>query len=334
VTPGLTKPKMQLETIGQRLDKETIWDPAAAHYGGWNPVGLLAQGRLFQLMLARPSSQPEEVPIAHVLKLPRPEQAREALPQFLLKREAEVARTVADPRIVSILDSQLEVPPFFLVLPLLEGESLKKMLVSRRPTLLQALWIARQVVQGLAALEKAGWNHGDLKPSNIHVNPRGHVTLLDLGFARRKDQPGWHEEYLLMGTPIYMAPELFTSSNGGDIRSDLYSIGVILFEMVAGRPPIIGTSLQELYSRKLTEPPPRLKNFCPEVPPQLDRLVRKLLSRNPLRRPQTAHEVAERMVDLEISLIGRRFGTDSRSCSGPEERKERDPPTMPISRST
>jgi serine/threonine protein kinase len=325
---------MQVETIGQRVEKEIIWDQASARFGGWNPVGLLAQGRVFQLMLARPSSQSEEVPIAHVLKVPRPDQAHEHLPQLLLKREAEVARSVVDPRIVSILDSHLEVPPFFLVLPLLEGQSLKNILVSRRPTVLQALWIARQVVQGLAALEKAGWNHGDLKPSNIHVNPRGHVTLLDLGFARRRHEHGWKEEHLLMGTPIYMAPELFTSSNGGDIRSDLYSLGVILFEMVAGRPPILGTSLQELYSRKLTEPPPRLNRFCPEVPPQLDRLVRKLLSRNPLRRPQSAHEVAERIVDLEISLIGRRFGADSRRCSGPDKSDERGPLTMPVGSST
>ncbi len=321
---------MDVQTFRELLDKEGMMAQTPAPWGSWNAVGKLAEGRLFQLILARPGAQPAEVPIAHVIKLPRPEKALEPLPNLLLHREAEVTRSITDPRIVSVLDSQLLAPPFFLVLPLLEGQSLKTMLVSRRPTVLQALWIARQVVQGLAALEKAGWNHGDLKPSNIHINPRGHVTLLDLGFARRREEHGWKEEHLLMGTPIYMAPELFTSSNGGDIRSDLYSLGVILFEMVAGRPPILGTSLQELYSRKLTEPPPRLNSFCPEVPLQLDRLVRKLLSKNPLRRPQTAHEVAERIVDLEISLIGKRFGADARSCFDPEETEERGPLTMPV----
>ena len=125
-------------------------------------------------------------------------------------------------------------------MPWLEGASLAARLADGQQFgVPEALWIARQTAEALDALHAAGWMHGDVTPGNIHVSPTGHVTLLDLNFARRSDEIGSAVDRPIMGTCSYLAPEYLTSALRPDIRSDIYSLGVVLFEMSFGASAVL-----------------------------------------------------------------------------------------------
>ncbi|MGA2032547.1 MAG: serine/threonine-protein kinase [Thermoguttaceae bacterium] len=171
----------------------------------------------------------------------------------------------------------------------------------------RALWIARQTAQALQALDDQGWTHGDVKPSNIFLSPQGHVTLLDLGFARRHEQSGSAVDRLILGTCNYIAPEHITSTLGSDIRSDIYSLGVVLYQLLSGRLPYEAHDLAELATRHRRTSPPRLRRLIPQIAPEVARLAEQMLAKNPLRRPQTPRELVKRLVALEISTFSERM---------------------------
>jgi eukaryotic-like serine/threonine-protein kinase len=192
-------------------------------------------------------------------------------------------------------------------MPWLEGMTLGRWLAAgQRFDLPGALWIARQAAEGLGALATAGWIHGDVKPSNIFVSPEGHVTLVDLGFARRYGNTVSVDGRRVMGTIEYLAPENLTSSGGADPRSDIYSLGVVLFELLAGRVPFEGCDLVELAAHHKQTAPPDLRCTAPQLPAEAASLVRQMLSKDPLRRPQTPREVVARLVALEIATFSER----------------------------
>jgi len=254
------------------------------------------------------------LPPAYAIKCLRPELEHEARAVAFLAREAAVAQSVKNRRIIPVFASQLDRPPYFLVMPLLEGQDLASYLGRMgRLSIPQALWIARQTAEGLAALHSQGWMHGDVKPSNIFLSPLGQATLLDLGFARRLDPPEPTNASWLLGTLTYMAPEKITSTLRADIRSDLYSLGVIFYEMLAGRPPFTHAQPGDLARAHLQEVPPEITRFRPYIPRRLVALLRRLLAKDPLRRPQTPEELVERLVDLEIATFDTR---DPQPCSG------------------
>ena len=164
----------------------------------------------------------------------------------MLAREAQVGRQVSHPHLIAILESQIKRAPQFLVMPWLEGATLQAYTAARR--LLDppaVLWIARQTAEALDALDQAGWMHGDVKPSNIFLSPQGHATLLDLGFARHRDEQ-LEGPRTIAGSGYYLAPEQVSSVYRPDIRSDIYSLGVVLYQLLAGRLPLEGETLEEM----------------------------------------------------------------------------------------
>jgi len=162
------------------------------------------------------------------------------------------------------------------------------------------------VSEALDALHAAGWMHGDVKPSNTFISPNGHVTLLDLGFARCPGETGSAVERCVTGTYNYIAPEMITSALGADIRSDVYSLGVMLFEMLCGRLPFEGDSLAELAIQHRQTPAPDLRRLVPQLPTGVVRLVREMLAKEPLRRPQSPRELVDRLAALEIETFSQR----------------------------
>jgi serine/threonine-protein kinase len=240
----------------------------------------------------------------------------------LLQREALVGRSISHPHLVSILQANLGRPPRFVVMPWLDGSTLQAQLragpdhpadgalLRMVPVDLPvALWIARQVAEALEVLDAAGWMHGDVKPGNVFLSPEGHVTLLDLGFARRREETGSAVDRLLTGTCNYMAPELITSRLRADIRSDIYSLGVVLFELLSGRLPFTGGSLAELAEQHRQARPPDLRRLALHLPQAVVELVHQMLAKAPLRRPQTPRELIDRLVALEIATFSERaFG--------------------------
>lgn len=244
----------------------------------------------------------------YVVKLVRrsaPQSAREAL-----AREATAAREVHDSHIVSILAAQLQTSPNYVVMPRLEGRTLATMLEDRMPLpTATALWFARQTAQGLAAMHAKNWLHGDVKPANSLISPGGHLTLIDLGCARRIEEArptASTSSPYLAGTLEYLAPEAFSSRLRVDVRSDLFSLGVVLFQMLTGRLPFAGGSAAEQIEARLSADVPNVRALNVTVPIEAAQLTAKLLAREPLRRPSSAVEVSAALAEMEINSLAAR----------------------------
>ena len=275
--------------------------------GSWELVRLAAEGSLAHVYQARPAGASAECEPAYAVKILRPPWQVDARAVALFRREAQVGQAVAHPHLVSVLAAHVTTPPYYLVMPWLDGATLAQQLRGKRPLPMPTiLWIARQVAEGLAALHDAGWIHGDVKPANIIVSAEGHVTLLDLGFARRPEETGSAVDRCILGTVSYLAPETITSAFGTDIRSDIYSLGVVLFHLLSGRLPFEGRTLADLVEQHQQARPPALRRLLPDLPGEIAQLVHTMLAKEPLRRPQTPRELIDRLAELEIATFAQR----------------------------
>jgi serine/threonine protein kinase len=170
-------------------------------------------------------------------------------------------------------------------MPWLAGATLARLLEGGRCfELPEALWLARQAAQGLAALHAAGWVHGDVKPSNVFVAADGHVTLIDLGFARRVGENDSDDPPCIAATLAYAAPECLRPDAVADPRSDLFSLGTILYELLTGSLP----------GRDVA--PGRAVG----MPTEVARLLGRMLAQQPLRRVQDARQLVARLAAVEI----------------------------------
>jgi serine/threonine-protein kinase len=275
-----------------------------ARLGEWELVRPLATGQLATIHLARPagSQQPPE----YVAKLLREPWLDDARALEALCREARVGRTVSHPHLVPVLAAELHQAPFYLVMPRLRGQTVESLLASpQRPALPAALAIVRQAAQAIEALDLHGWVHGDVKPENLLVSPAGHATLVDLGFARRTSEPARLGARPVLGTLAYAAPELLSATAPVCARSDVFSLGIVLYELLTGRrrvPEHAATS--GTMRRRLAQPlAPRAAE--PHLPVGVSRLLRRMLAREPLRRPDPG-ELVERLVEMEILCFAER----------------------------
>src|SRR5436305_6856392 len=222
----------------------------------------------------------------------------------LLQREARAGLKVRDPRLVHVLHAHVTRAPYFLVLELLPGESLRRRLQREyRLDLPDALWVARQTAEAVAALHRAGFLHGDVKPDNVRIVRDGAAVLIDLGFAHR---PGENAVFLregyILGTPDYLAPELCLSRPAADLSSDRFSLGVMLFEMRTGQLLYPPGSLNQTFRRHGCDPPADIRRFAGPLPPALPRLVERPLARWPEDRPH-ADAVVGQLIALEIAAL-------------------------------
>lgn len=274
----------------------------------WELVEKVAEGRFAELYLARPVAKSPGLAASYAIKLLKPEWEGDWRTVAIFRREALAGREVSHPHLVSILAANTKAPPYYLVMPWLTGMNLATRLAhGSGMDAWESLWIARQVADALQALHAAGWMHGDVKPGNIFLSLEGHVTLLDLGFARRTDGREPLTDRAVSGTWQYMAPETFLPASGVDIRSDLYSLGAVWFEMLAGRPPFVGSSAAALSQQHREARPKGLEDVVSRLPSSAGRLLRQMLAKHPLRRPQTAREVIDCLIGAEIATLAHRF---------------------------
>jgi len=275
--------------------------------GGWQLVGLVGEGALTRVFRARPASSPADWPADYAVKTVKPSGQVDAQAARLLVQEALVGREVAHQHLAPVLTAELNRRPEFVVMPFLEGATLARAIAGPgRVTLPMALWVARQVAEALAALHQAGWIHGDVKPANVLVSPVGHATLLDLGFAHRPHSGRHVLDRPFFGTLRYAAPELFTSTVGADARSDLYSLGATLFESIAGRAVFDADTPARLAEAHLRDVPADVRRHAPDTPRTVAALIAELLAKCPLRRPQTAGELVDRLAALEVASLDER----------------------------
>jgi serine/threonine-protein kinase len=274
--------------------------------GGWQLLARAGEGQWAGVFRARPAGAPGDRAAAYAVKILHEDRRQDPLAIEMLAREVRVGRQISHPHLIAVLDSQLKRAPQFLVMPWLEGCTLHAYTAARR--LLDppaVLWIARQTAEALAALDQAGWMHGDIKPSNIFLSPQGHATLLDLGLARHRDEP-LEGPRTITGTGYYLAPEHVSSAYRPDIRSDIYSLGVVLYQLLAGRLPLEGETLQEIAAEHKQTAPLNLRRVAPHVPRRVSELVHRMLAKDPLRRPQSPAELVVELVRLEIETFSER----------------------------
>jgi serine/threonine protein kinase len=276
--------------------------------GPWQLVRLLSESELSRVYFARPAEAALESPAAYVVKVLRKEWWRDAHAIEMQRRAAWVGRTVSHPNLLPVLSAGVEQPPFYLVSPRLPGRTLAAVLdEQRRLPMAVALWIARQIAEALDALHTtARMIHADVKPANIMVGAGGHATLIDLGFAHTPAEASHWSSRPVYGTLNYMAPEALTSSLAASPQSDVYSLGVTLYEMLAGGLPFVGRDAEQLVRQHREATPECIRARRPETPKPVASLVHRLLAKEPMRRPESAAAVAAELVRLEIECFAAR----------------------------
>jgi serine/threonine-protein kinase len=232
------------------------------------------------------------------------------LPQFArdtsfvdrFRREAQAAARLNHPGIVSVYDSGTDGDTPYIVMQYIEGRTLADFLGSGK-TLppKQAAQIAQEIAEALGVAHAHGVIHRDIKPANVMITRDGKVLVMDFGIARLISGPETAPQTsAVLGTASYLSPEQ-AQGQPVDARSDIYALGVVLYEMLTGRPPFTGDSPMAIAYKQVNATPPAPSSANPDVPPELDAVVMRALSKNPANRYQTGQEFAD---DLERARTG------------------------------
>jgi eukaryotic-like serine/threonine-protein kinase len=210
-------------------------------------------------------------------------------------QEAKSAASIGHPGVVTVYDAGADGPTRFIVMEFVPGKSLADILKEERPLEpARAADIAAQVADALAAAHAAGIIHRDIKPGNIMVEPNGSVKVLDFGIARAVDGGSLTQTATVLGTSAYMSPEQ-ALGQPVDARSDIYSLGCVLYEMLTGEPPFIADVAAAVMHQHVRVAPKPAIERNPGIPPDLNALVMQMLAKQPKDRPQTAAEVRDRL---------------------------------------
>jgi hypothetical protein len=253
--------------------------------------------------------QPVAVKLVQLANIDDQVRLGETIARF--RREADTLARLRHPNIISALEAGRVGSELFMVMELAEGMSMAAMLRQRQANGLgmfpieSVLRIAKQACSGLAAAHAIGVVHRDIKPSNLMVSARGHLTIVDFGIARllEDNSPRLTAPSETIGSPLYMSPE---QASGIDVdgRSDLYSFGCVLYELLAGRPPFVSEIPIAVMRMHLEEQPVPMRNVRPDLPNGLPELVDRLLEKDRGARPADAGHVLRSLVGISDNFNG------------------------------
>jgi serine/threonine-protein kinase len=279
----------------QRLDDPLIGQTLAGKY---KIEKLIKQGGMGAVYRGKHVLMDKTVAI----KVLKPSLAGDDAVVARFSREAKAASKISHPHAVSVTDfGEAENGVVFLVMEYLDGRTLKEVVTSEGPLRLnRAVNIVRQVAGALDAAHSQGVIHRDLKTENIMLvrhNGDEWSKVLDFGIAKIL-QPHGHGESdithanLVVGTPQYMSPEQCSQSGALDARSDVYSLGIIVYEMLAGRAPFAGESATAIMMKQVQDPAPSVLSARPDLPEAVDGVIKKALAKQPIDRYQSAGELS------------------------------------------
>jgi eukaryotic-like serine/threonine-protein kinase len=252
----------------------------------------LGTGGMAVVFLARDLRHDRQVAV----KVLRPEVSAEIGAERFL-REIKMAAGLTHPHILPVHDSGEADGLLFFVMPNMEGRSLRERLdAERQLPLADALRLTREVASALDYAHRHGVVHRDIKPENILLH-EGAAMVADFGIGKAMSRQSITQSGMIVGTPSYMSPEQATGEADLDGRSDLYSLGCVLYEMLVGEPPFTGPSAQAIITRRLIAPVPRVR-ATRDVPEPVDATVTRALARTPVDRFATAAEFVTVLTEL------------------------------------
>nr|MBA2313650.1 Stk1 family PASTA domain-containing Ser/Thr kinase [Actinomycetota bacterium] len=222
------------------------------------------------------------------------------------RREAQAAANLSHPNIVSLYDYGADGGTYFIVMEYIDGKSLSDIISTEAPLMPErAADIAAEAAGALDRAHSSGLVHRDIKPGNIMISSAGQTKVTDFGIARALSRDGdqtMTQTGMVIGTAAYLSPEQ-AQGNPVDARSDVYSLGCVLHEMVTGRPPFSGDTPLSIAYKHVREPLAAPSTINPDVPSELDAIVMKAMAKNPDNRYASALEMKQ---DLERFLSGQR----------------------------
>ena len=275
----------------------------------------IGQGSVAMVYLAKDLERNRVV----ALKVIHPELAEESQFARRFRREAKLLIKLDSPHIIKVLDYGSDEGVDFIALEYMEGRTLLAILEDEGALEVEwALSLARQVAQGLAHADEVGIVHRDIRPANVMVASSGLVKIMDFGIARGADLSRLTATGIL-GSPHYLSPEQ-AEGEEVDIRSDIYSLGITLFEMLTGQRPYDADNAVDIVLKHLQEPVPSPRQFDEEIPFEVDKLVKRCLAKDPEERFQTPGELMEAIdkilrgsegktpPGMEAALVGQTLG--------------------------
>ncbi len=269
--------------------------PAGTQLGPYQLIALIGRGGMGDVYRARDTRLGRDVAV----KVLAAAAFADPLAVQRFRQEAQAASTLNHPNIVSVYDVSISDEAAFIVTELLEGETLREAIERGRLSVTQALACAAQVATGLAAAHGKGILHRDVKPENLFLTSGGTLKILDFGISKLTVDAAPPEHGgipatapgVFVGTPGYVSPEQIRRQSV-DHRTDIFSLGVVLFEALAGQPPFRGESPADTLAAILTDDPPALTRLRPGLTAAIDQVVRTCLDKNPDQRFASAADLA------------------------------------------
>lgn len=237
------------------------------------------------------------------LKLLKPEITFEEKTVERFRNEIRLARRIAHKNVCRMFDWGEFSHLFYITMEYVPGENLKNIIRISGPLhLKKAIEYAKQICGGLAEAHRWDIVHRDLKPQNIMIDPTGTVRIMDFGIARSIQTTGWTGEGIAVGTPEYMSPEQ-AEGQEVDKRTDIYSLGIILYEMITGKVPFEGETTLSILRKQELEPPIPPKEWNPQIPDRLNTLILKCLEKKKDKRYQNAEEVLQDLSTIPTDAV-------------------------------
>jgi eukaryotic-like serine/threonine-protein kinase len=271
-------------------------DPAVGTLGRYRIVAELGRGAMGVVYRGEDPLLNRAVAIKTIIMSPDPEERAEYEARFY--QEAKAAGGLNHPNLITIHDIGREGDTAYMAMELLDGIELRALMTQGRVPLPLALDLAAQVADGLACAHERGVIHRDIKPANVMIVRGRHAKIMDFGIARVRLSDVQTRAGAVMGSPKYMSPEQVTGLRA-DHRSDIFSLGIVLYELVAGTPPFAATTMTGLMHGITTATPPPPTTLEPSLPAVLDLICAKALEKDPDARYQAAAEIA---ADLRACL--------------------------------
>ncbi|MEM8930567.1 MAG: serine/threonine-protein kinase [Acidobacteriota bacterium] len=273
--------------------------------GPYRLESLLGRGGMGEVWAARDSRLDRRVAIKHMRTAALTDGDDASKTRARFRREAWAAAKIAHPAVVPVFDVVEDASGDWIVMELVDGPTVRDLVDRDGPLSIdRVLRYGRQIANGLAAAHDAGLVHRDLKTENVMISSSGHVKILDFGLAKTLTGPEGEPTITVsgevMGTVRSMSPEQARGFQV-DARSDLFSLGTLLYELLTGTSPFRGKTPLDTLSRVVSHDPEPIIELRPETPRALASLVGRLLQKAPERRPQTAAEVATQLEALYVS---------------------------------